>query len=66
MTTTKLGGTDMNRATTGLMAVVLAAWSGIAVAAQPAVIQQLQPVIVTAQRRAQHIQSVPIQMTALS
>ena len=59
-------GTDMNRAAAGLMAVALTAWSGIAASAQPADSQQLQPVIVTAQRRAQNIQSVPIQVTALS
>ena len=56
----------MNRAAAGLMAVALTAWSGIAASAQPADSQQLQPVIVTAQRRAQNIQSVPIQVTALS
>ena len=59
-------GTDMNRAAAGLMAVTLTAWSGIAASAQPADSQQLLPVIVTAQRRAQNIQSVPIQVTALS
>ncbi len=62
----KSRGTDMNRVAAGLMAVVLFAWSAVAAGAQPAATQQLQPVIVTAQRRAQHIQSVPIQMTALS
>jgi iron complex outermembrane receptor protein len=56
----------MNRAAAGLMAVAFTAWSGIAASAQPTDIQQLQPVIVTAQRRAQNIQSVPIQVMALS
>ena len=56
----------MNRAAAGLMAAAFTAWSGIAASAQPTDSQQLQPVIVTAQRRAQNIQSVPIQVTALS
>jgi iron complex outermembrane receptor protein len=60
------GGRHMNRTDAWLIAIALTACSGIAAGAQPDETQQLQPVIVTAQRRAENIQSVPIQITALS
>jgi iron complex outermembrane recepter protein len=56
----------MNRPHACLIAGALAAWSGIAVCAQSDQTQQLQTVIVTAQKRAEPIQDVPIQITALS
>lgn len=56
----------MNRTDACLIAIALAACRGIAAAAQQDETQQLQTVTVTAQRRAENIQNVPIQMTALS
>lgn len=56
----------MNRTDACLIAIALTACTGTAVGAQPEEAQQLQTVIVTAQRRAENIQKVPIQITALS
>jgi iron complex outermembrane receptor protein len=56
----------MNRTDACLMAIALTGCSGIAAGAQQDATQQLQTVIVTAQKRAENIQSVPIQITALS
>lgn len=56
----------MSRTDAWLLAIALTAWTGIAVGAQPDDSQQLQTVVVTAQRRAENIQNVPIQITALS
>lgn len=56
----------MNRSDACLIAIALSACSGIAAGATQDETQQLQTVIVTAQKRAENIQSVPIQITALS
>jgi iron complex outermembrane receptor protein len=56
----------MNRTDACLIAIALTACSGIAAGAQQDETQQLQTVIVTAQKRAENIQNVPIQITALS
>lgn len=56
----------MNRTDACLVAIALTACSGVAAGAQQDETQQLQTVTVTAQRRVENIQNVPIQMTALS
>jgi iron complex outermembrane recepter protein len=56
----------MIRTDAWLIAIALSTCGGIATAAQVDETPQLQPVIVTAQRRAENIQTVPIQIAAMS